>query len=196
MKLILASASPRRAELLSESGYVFDIQPADVDEAQITASSPSELVQRLAGAKAEKIASRFPDDVVIAADTVVCLGEQVMSKPLDANDAQRMLNLLSGTTQIVITGLCVMRKSVEYQHTSRVMSAVRMDNLTDDQIKQYVDSGEWQGKAGGYGIQDDDPFVTRIAGSHTNVVGLPMETARRMLARAGITPATIPPATK
>ena len=188
MKLILASASPRRAELLSQSGYVFAIQPADLDESKVFADSPGELAQRLANAKAAKVAEGFPDDVVLAADTIVCLGEEVLGKPLDAGDARRMLHILSGTTQVVITGLCVVRKNAEYQQTSKVMSAVRMDNLTAEQIQQYVDSGEWQGKAGGYGIQDDDPFVTRIAGSHSNVVGLPVVVARQMLERAGIVP--------
>lgn len=192
MKLILASASPRRAELLSQSGYVFDIEPADLDESRIFADSPAELAQRLAGAKASKVADKFPDDVVLAADTLVCLGEQVLGKPTDADDARRMLHLLSGTTQVVITGLCIVRKSADYQHTFRVMSAVRMVNLNDEQIQTYIDSGEWQGKAGGYGIQDNDPLVTRIAGSHTNIVGLPMAVAKEMLNRAGIKPLVTP----
>jgi septum formation protein len=192
MKLILASASPRRAELLSEAGYVFEIEPADIDESQISASSPSELAQRLAGTKADAVGSRFPDDVILAADTIVCLGEQVLGKPASADEAREMLQLLSGTTQVVITGLCVIRKSADYQQTIKVMSSVRMDTLTPDQIEKYLASGEWQGKAGGYGIQDEDPFVKRIGGSHTNVVGLPMDTARRMLARAGITPTNGP----
>jgi len=192
MKLILASASPRRAELLSQSGYAFDIEPADVDEAAIFADSPAELAQRLAGAKAAKVADKFPADVVLAADTLVCLGEQVLGKPSDADDARRMLQLLSGTTQVVITGLCIVRKDADYQHTFRVMSAVRMENLSDAQIQHYLDSCEWQGKAGGYGIQDNDPLVTRIAGSHSNIVGLPMAVAREMLNRAGITPTVKP----
>ncbi len=186
MKLILASASPRRAKLLADAGYQFEVHPAEVDEQQITAPTPSELAQRLAVAKAQSIADRFPDDLVLAADTIVCLGEQVMGKPDDAAHARKMLELLSGTTQIIITGICLMRKSTELQQATRVMSAVRMDNLTPEQIKRYIASGDWEGKAGAYGIQDDDPFVTRLSGSHTNVVGMPMETVRRMLARAGI----------
>ena len=189
MKFILASDSPRRAELLSKSGYVFDIQPPDLDESKVFADSPGELAQRLAVAKAAKIAERSPEDVVLAADTIVCLGEQVMGKPVDAEDARRMLQLLSGTTQVVITGVCVVRKSDDYQQTSKVMSAVRMNNLTAEQIQHYIESGEWQGKAGGYGIQDNDPFVTRISGSHSNIVGLPMTVASEMLKRAGIMPA-------
>ena len=186
MKLILASASPRRAKLLADAGYQFEVHPAEVDEQQITASSPSELAQRLAVAKAQPVAERFPDDLVLAADTIVCLGEQVMGKPADAAQAKKMLELLSGTTQIIITGICLMRKSTELQQTVRVMSAVRMDNLTPEQIDRYIASGDWEGKAGGYGIQDHDPVVKRLSGSHTNIVGMPMETVRRMLTRAGI----------
>ena len=186
MKLILASASPRRARLLADAGYQFEVHPAEVDEQQITASSPSELAQRLAVAKAQPVAESFPDDLVLAADTIVCLGEQVMGKPADAAQAKKMLELLSGTTQIIITGICLMRKSTELQQTVRVMSAVRMDNLTPEQIDRYIASGDWEGKAGGYGIQDNDPVVKRLSGSHTNIVGMPMETVRRMLARAGI----------
>ncbi len=186
MKLILASASPRRAKLLADAGYQFEVHPADIDEQQITSPNPSELAQKLATAKAEAVAAQFPDDLVLAADTIVCLGEQVMGKPADAAQAKRMLELLSGTTQVIITGICLMRKNDDMQQSARAMSAVRMDNLSEEQIDKYIASGDWEGKAGGYGIQDQDPFVTRIAGSHTNIVGMPMETVRRMLARAGI----------
>lgn len=186
MKLILASASPRRAKLLSDAGFRFDVEPADINEQDVSTTSPSELAQRLAVQKAEVVAARFPDDVVLAADTIVCLGEQVLGKPANADEARNMLALLSGTTQVVITGVCVMRKSGDYQQTSRSLTAVRMDVLSPEQIDRYVASGDWEGKAGGYGIQDNDPFVKRVAGSHTNVVGLPMELVRKMLSRAGI----------
>ena len=123
---------------------------------------------------------------LLAADTIVCLGEQVLGKPANAEEARNMLALLSGTTQIVITGVCVMRKTADYQQTAKALTAVRMDVLTPEQIERYVASGDWEGKAGGYGIQDNDPFVKRVAGSHTNVVGLPMELVRKMLSRAGV----------
>ncbi len=192
MKLILASASLRRAQLLQEAGYAFEVQPADVDEKQISAGSPSEFAQRLAVMKAEAVAEKFPDDVILGADTIVCLGEQMMGKPENAEDARRMLELLSGTTQIVITGVCIIHKSANYMHSTKVLSAVRMDNLNGLQIDQYIASGEWQGKAGSYGLQDKDPFVRRIAGSHSNIVGLPMEQTSRMLALAGIKPDSAP----
>lgn len=186
MKLILASASPRRAHLLDQAGYRFDIEPADIDESTVPFTSPSEYAQRLAVLKAETIATSCPDDVILAADTIVALGERVLGKPTDANHAREMLQLLSGTTQIVITGVCVMRKSAGFQLTTRVMSSVKMDALKPEQIEAYIATGEWEGKAGGYGIQDNDPFVKRVSGSHTNVVGLPMETVTKMLTRANI----------
>ena len=188
MKLILASASPRRAELLREAGYDLEVRPSAIDESQYSGVSPSEIAQRLAQAKAELIALQCPDDVVLAADTIVCLGERILGKPNDDKNAREMLELLSGTTQIVITGVCVMRKAVEFQQSTRVLTAVRMDNLSPSQMDQYIASGNWRGKAGGYGIQDNDPFVKRVAGSHTNVVGLPMEVTTKILARAGILP--------
>ena len=188
MKFILASASPRRAQLLTEAGYDFDIIPADVDEKQVPLVSPSEVAQRLAILKAETVSAIHADDVTLAADTVVCLGERILGKPQDANEAREMLELLSGTTQIVITGFCVMRPAGQFMHSGRAMTAVRMDRLTRGQIDQYVASNQWQGKAGGYGIQDNDPFVKRISGSHSNVVGLPMEMITQALSRAGIEP--------
>ena len=104
MKLILASASPRRAELLTEAGYVFDVAPAEVDEQKVSAASPSELAQRLAALKAEAIAEKFPDDVVLGADTIVCLGEQVLGKPPDAQAAQKMLQFEIGRMPVVARG--------------------------------------------------------------------------------------------
>src|SRR6185436_1014668 len=113
--------------------------------------------------------------VVLAADTVVAFGDRALSKPEDAEDARRMLALLSGTTHIVITGVTVMQKESEVRQTRVAMSAVRMRAISQLEIDGYIATGQWQGKAGGYGIQDQDPFVTRMSGSLTNIVGLPME---------------------
>jgi len=126
---------------------------------------------------------------VLAADTVVAFGDRAMSKPEDLEDARRMLTLLSGTTHIVITGVTVMQKESEVRQTRVAMSAVRMRFLTRAEIDGYIASGDWEGKAGGYGIQDQDPFVTRISGSHTNIVGLPMEVVEKMLSGLNIMPA-------
>lgn len=187
-RLVLASASPRRQELLREAGFSFDILPADIDESDYPSTlTPAELAEHLALAKGRAVAARLKDDVVVlAADTVVALNEQPVGKPIDAEDARLMLGRLSGTTHSVITGVAVLRTIANLVLHTRVTSSVQMRRLTDAEIDAYVASNEWQGKAGGYGIQDDDPFVTRIAGCHTNIVGLPMTTATRLLAAAGV----------
>ena len=188
-RLVLASASPRRQQLLREAGYDFAVFPADIDEDVYPNLMPIELARHLSFEKAKAVAGRFAQDVVLAADTVVAFGDRPMSKPDDVEDARRMLTLLSGTTHIVITGVTVMQKDSEVRQTRVAMSAVRMRNMTKLEIDGYIGSGQWEGKAGGYGIQDNDPFVTRISGSQTNIVGLPMELVEKMLAELNILPA-------
>lgn len=188
-RLVLASASPRRQSLLREAGYEFIVHPAEVNEDDYPASLlPAELAQFLAMAKASAVADRSPDDLVLGADTVVAFGDRSLGKPRDAEDARRMLRLLSGTTQIVITGVALMCRRIDFRQTRVVMSAVRMRRLMPEEIDAYVQGGQWEGKAGGYGIQDNDPFVTRMSGSHTNIVGLPMEAVQEMLEAVGIVP--------
>ena len=187
--LILASASPRRQQLLREAGYKFIVHPADINEDNYPPQiKPYDLAEALAVKKAQAVAKLFPQDVVLGADTVVAFGDVILGKPRDPAHARGMLTLLSGTTHIVITGVSVLRLASDFSARSRVMSAVRMRDLWPDEIERYVQSNQWQGKAGGYGIQDNDPFVTRMAGCHTNIVGLPMTETKRLLALAGITP--------
>jgi septum formation protein len=186
--LILASASPRRQELLRGAGYDFVVRPANVDEDGHPRMLPAELAEYLAAQKARHVARQFPNDVVLGADTVVAFGDTPVGKPADADDARRMLRLLAGTTHVVITGVAVVRAAASYFTCSRVMSAVHMRDLTPQEIDRYVAGGQWQGKAGGYGIQDDDPFVTRMSGCHTNIVGLPVPETKRLLALAGVEP--------
>jgi len=189
-QFVLASASPRRQELLRQAGYQFIVDPANIDEEDYPRDIlPSELALKLAQEKADAVAARHPADVVLAADTVVAFGDLILNKPRDANQARKMLRLLSGTTHLVITGVAVVRLVPGFAQQARVMSAVRMRLLSSRQIEQYVESGLWQGKAGGYGIQDPDPFVERLRGCHTNIVGLPMTTTKALLAAAGIHPA-------
>jgi septum formation protein len=187
-RLVLASASPRRQSLLSEAGFEFSVHPSDIDERALEkpAMLPADLAMRLATAKAEAVAAQFPQDVVLAADTVVAFGDMSLGQPPDAGQARRMLRLLESTTHLVITAVVVLHQSVGHRAAERVMSAVRMRPLTPDQIDQYVQTDLWRGKAGGYGIQDNDPFVERLTGCHTNIVGLPMTTTKRMLKDAGI----------
>ena len=189
-RLILASASPRRQQLLIEAGYAFTVVPADVDEEDYPPGIlPADLAELLAARKAKAVSRKFPEDVVLGADTVVAFGDAILGKPRDADDARRMLRLLAGTTHVVITGVAVSRAISDLHAVSRVMSGVRMRDLTPAEIDRYVAGGQWQGKAGGYGIQDDDPFVTRMSGCHSNIVGLPVPETRRLLAIAGVVPA-------
>ncbi|MGA2442744.1 MAG: Maf family protein [Tepidisphaeraceae bacterium] len=195
-RLILASASPRRQELLREAGYEFLSYPADVDEAAVARQksvtlSPENLAVHLAGIKARMVAERFPDDVVLAADTIVAMGSEILGKPLDANDARRILTLLSGTTHRVITGMAVVSRRNAVTVSEAVASTVEMRPLSSGEIEAYIATNQWQGKAGAYGIQDADPFVTRVAGCTTNIVGLPMTTTARLLRAAGIEPREI-----
>ena len=188
-RLILASSSPRRQRLLRESGYDFIVHPSDIDEEDVPVNLlPVEIARYLAFEKARPVAAQFPSDVVLAADTVVAFGDKPLGKPETPEEAYRMLSLLSATTHIVITGVTVMRHDIGFQRTRSAMSAVRMRRLLPREIEACVNSGEWRGKAGGYGIQDQDPFVMRMAGSHSNIVGLPMEVTSEMLADAGIFP--------
>ncbi len=187
--LVLASASPRRRQLLSVAGFRFEVIAAEIDESAYPPGLlPSAIAEYLAIAKARFVAQLHPERVVLAADTVVAFGDLPLGKPLDEADARRMLALLSGTTHVVITAVAVAHKAAEFSRSARAMSAVRMRTLTPAEVDAYVSTGDWRGKAGGYGIQDKDPFVLRIAGSHTNIVGLPMSLTKRLLTEAGIAP--------
>ncbi len=173
--------------MLREAGYRFDVRPADIDEAAYPPGlTAGELVTYLAGQKAQAVAISFAGDVVLAADTVVALAGEILGKPGDRNDARQMLRRLSGTTHSVLTGVTVVRPSIGFSRSRLVESSVRMRPLSPNDIDAYLDTNNWQGKAGSYGIQDQDPFVTRITGSLTNIVGLPMEETSELLAAAGI----------
>jgi len=188
-RLILASASPRRQQLLRDAGYDFVVRPADIHENECPYGLlPVELARHLSMLKAAAVSPHFPHDVVLAADTVVAFGDRHLGKPSDPVEARRMLSLLAGTTHTVITGVTVIRRATAFQQTRHAISAVRMRRLSLQEIQDYVASRQWEGKAGGYGLQDPDPFVTKQSGSHTNVVGLPMELTRKMLADADIRP--------
>jgi septum formation protein len=177
-------------ELLRQAGYQFDIDPADIDEEDLPSDIlPIDAALKLARSKSDAVAVRHPTDYVLGADTIVAFGDRMLGKPADEKEARSMLRLLSGTTHVVITGVALMRLASGYAVVQRVMSAVRMSRLSDRDIERYVQTGDWRGKAGGYGIQDQDPFVQRMSGCHTNIVGLPMTTTRAMLRTVGIKPA-------
>jgi septum formation protein len=182
MRLILASASPRRAELLTSAGFTFDVAPADVDETLQAAEAPEAYALRVARAKAAAVTAKVEDSsaVVLAADTVVVAGAEILGKPRDADDAERMLRLLSNTVHDVHTAVVVRRSSGEQSEI--VTTRVRFLPLTKSEIAWYIASGEPDGKAGGYAIQGRAArFIDRIEGSWSNVVGLPIAAVYRLL---------------
>jgi septum formation protein len=183
---ILASASPRRAELLTRAGFDFTVQPADVDESILPGERPADYVLRVARAKAHAVAAtcRESGRAVLAADTTVVVGGEILAKPAGREDAVRMLKLLSGVVHDVLTGVTVV--AGERELTEVVLTRVHLLPLSPDEIAWYVDSGEPEGKAGAYAIQERAArFVDWIEGSWSNVVGLPVATVDRMLKRLG-----------
>ena len=154
VRLILASGSPRRRQLLAEAGYLFDVVASDVDESDVPAGlHPGDVAELLAVRKAQAVAEQFPDAVVLGADTVVAYGSKMLGKPADAADARLMLQTLGGTAHSVITGVAVVVRSRDWVRHARVLSAVHMRQLTADEIDRYIATNDWQGKAGGYGIR-------------------------------------------
>ena len=181
VRLVLASASPRRAELLGSVGLEFDVVPADIDESVRPGETPSDYVARLSAEKARVVAERVGGGaIVVAADTTVDVDGRILEKPVDDPDARRMLRLLSGRTHLVHTGVTTLSFGVGSGRTGSPVSvvvetAVRFVELTDRAIDWYLATGEHAGKAGAYGIQGAaGAFVERIDGSVTNVIGLPL----------------------
>ncbi|GLK50325.1 Maf-like protein [Brevundimonas intermedia] len=184
-ELVLASASPRRIELLAQVGIKPDhIDPADIDETPLKGETPTRLAERLAISKARAVAARRPDAVVIAADTVVAVGRRLLEKAADYDEATRFLKLLSGRNHRVFTGVAVVRDG---KLSSRVNETrVSFKPLSDLEIATYIATGDWRGKAGGYGIQGPaGAFVQRIVGSHPAVMGLPLYEAVQLLHGVG-----------
>lgn len=184
-RLILASASPRRAALLEQIGLSFEVVPADVDETPQPQESAEALVERLAKRKAGAVATDHADAVVLGADTVVALGDTVFGKPRDRADAISMLRALSGRTHRVCSGLAMV--CGERCETRLVVSRVTFAPLGDAAIAAYWDSSEPRGKAGAYAIQGrGGVFVTHLDGSYSGVMGLPVHETAALLSSAGV----------
>jgi len=183
MNLILASASPRRAELLTQAGFEFIVDAADVDERVLVDESPDAYVERVALDKVRTVAARYPTNaVILAADTTVVADGETLGKPVDAADATRMLSLLSGNVHDVLTAVVVRGPAGEL--TDVVRTRVHFIELSAEDIAWYVRTGEPEGKAGAYAIQGRGArFVDWIEGSWSNVVGLPISTVYRLLGR-------------
>jgi len=185
-RIILASNSPRRRELLQNAGIDFVSDPADVDESRLPDELPSEYAVRLALEKALCTASRHADGLVVGADTVVVVHGEVLGKPASTEDAARMLGMLSGGTHEVITGVAVVDAATGRKMAVAETTVVRMRGLTSAQIDTYVASGEPMDKAGGYGIQGRASiFIESVDGCYFNVVGLPMARLAAMLEEMG-----------
>jgi septum formation protein len=212
--LVLASASPRRQELLRKAGLSFTVQPADVDETPLAGELPRPCAERLAREKALAVWSRRPEDLVLGADTIVVVEGAVLGKPANADDAARMLRLLAGRVHRVITGVCLVKglasvdladgagsaspvqlagNSYEIQRTGNrevkttsETTLVTMNGLCDEEIREYVRTGEPMDKAGAYAIQGmASRWIPRIEGDYSNVVGLPVALVYRMLREWG-----------
>jgi septum formation protein len=186
-ELILASSSPRRRELLTEAGYRFRIVPprAKAECGMCSEESPPELVARLAYQKAADVACRVPQGVIVACDTVAECRGQILGKPADEQHARQMLELLSGREHRVYSGLCIWNAAKNHSRVQVAQTVLRMDPLEPAQIDDYLASGLWEGKAGAFGYQDRLGWLRVIEGSESNVVGLPLELLKEMLATYG-----------
>ncbi len=186
MPLILASASPRRAELLRNAAINFTIEAAHVAEQPFPNEAPLEYAQRLAHDKARAMFAGHRDSAVLGADTVVVVDEDLLEKPIDDDDAARMLRLLSGRTHQVITGVCLVAPA--FERTEAEITQVVFSPLSEDEIAYYVQTGEPMDKAGAYAIQGiASRWVEHIEGCYFNVVGLPLPRVYRMLKAAQAT---------
>ena len=185
LRLILGSASPRRRELLAQIGLVPDaIRAADIDESPRKAELPRPYCERMAREKAQAL-DCAADEVILTADTTVALGRRILGKPADAGQAAAFLHAMSGRRHRVITAVAVRRADRIWDRT--VETVVRMKQLSDMEVNGYLASGEWQGKAGGYGIQGlAGAFIPWLQGSFTGVVGLPVAETAGLLQAAGI----------
>jgi septum formation protein len=187
--IVLASASPRRQELLRNAGIPFTVQPADIDETPRAGESPRDCAERLAREKAQAVFQSNPQQFVLGADTIVVVDDAILGKPRDPEDAARMLRLLSGRKHLVITGVCLAGPVASGQSlvasnakTSSETTWVTFCELSDDEIHFYVATGEPMDKAGAYAIQGlASRWIPRIEGDYSNVVGLPVALVYRML---------------
>lgn len=186
--LILASASPRRSEILTRLGLDFRVAPADVDEAQAPGEPPERYVARLAEEKARAIAGALAEPAaVLGADTTVVIDREVLGKPSDAADAARMLRLLRGREHAVHTAVALISCPENEARVVLATTRVRFRDFSDATLERYVASGEGRDKAGSYGIQDlGQALVAEIHGSYSNVVGLPAAETIELLERAGV----------
>jgi septum formation protein len=189
-KFILASESPRRKLLLETAGYSFNVIPSSVDETEIATGSGDSIehAKILALAKAADVAQKYPDRFVFGADTIVDCDGQIIGKPKDAEDAERITRMLFSKSHKVITAVALLNIERAVEIVEAVVTIVYPRKLTEEQIAGHIKGGNWHGKAGAYGIQETgDEFVERIEGSFTNVIGLPMELMEKLIKEVVLT---------
>lgn len=183
-KIILASASPRRAEILRTIGWPLETLPVHIDESRLPGEDPATYVQRLAREKSEAAAAQAPEMIVVGADTTVAIDDHILEKPLDASDAARMLGLLNDRWHRVLTGVAVVNPAIAEVKVAYEETEVKFAPMSDDEIQWYVSTGEPMDKAGAYAIQGlGARFIERIKGDYFNVVGLPVRLLYQLFIR-------------
>ncbi len=189
-ELILASNSPRRRELLAAAGYAFRVIPPDpsAEDGVCSGEPPVRTAMRLARQKAENVAGKVKNGLILACDTIVVCRGQLLGKPRDRDHARHILHLLRGQRHEVISGLCVWDYPGGELHLGSAVSVLQMHPIPDDAVEEYLETGLWEGKAGAFGYQDRLDWLTLIEGSESNVVGLPMELLAAMLGPYGVLP--------
>lgn len=181
-KLILASGSPRRAEILTSVGWEFTKDSADIDETELPGESPEDYVQRLAREKAETVAQKYTNAIVLGADTTVLIDHQIIGKPVDPADAKRMLKMLSGNWHEVLTGIALVQASSSNSIVGIQRTKVKFAEMSEEEIDFLVEKGEPLDKAGAYAVQAQAAlFIEGIEGDYWNVVGLPVSLVYRLV---------------
>ena len=185
LPLILASASPRRKQLLEEAGFVCDVRLPDThaEDERLPYESPKKYVRRLAFQKAKNVADKIEQGIVLGGDTIVLCHGNIFEKPVDRNDARNMLRQLRGQIHDVLSGLCLIKKVRDCNPEVRQeidTTKLVMQPISDEMLEMYLDTESWQGKAGAFGFQDGNDWITILEGSESNVVGLPLELFRTM----------------
>lgn len=186
-KIILASGSPRRKQILEQVGLNFIVEVSDYEEKSIPGVSPSEFVETLSLEKANAVAKNHNDAIIIGADTIVVLNSQILGKPKTKQDAREMLKKLSGNTHSVFTGFTIIDTVNKRTITNHVETKIRFKNLSEEEIRAYIETGEPMDKAGAYGVQDKGAlFVEHIEGDYSSVMGLPIVKIFEILKELGI----------